>query len=43
MGHTHLNETLYYVHLLPENLLKSPGIDWEAFDGIMPEVAVCPE
>ena len=43
MGHSHLNETLYYVHLLPENLVKSPGIDWGAFDGIMPEVVVCPE
>jgi len=43
MGHNHINETLYYVHLLPENLIKSPGIDWKAFDGIMPEVLVCPE
>lgn len=43
MGHTHLNETLYYVHLLSENLVKSPGVDWGAFDGIMPEVVVCPE
>lgn len=43
MGHNHLNETLYYVHLLPENLVKSPGIEWDAFDDIMPEVVVCPE
>ena len=43
MGHNHLNETLYYVHLLPENLVKSPGIEWDAFDDIMPEVVSCPE
>ena len=38
MGHNHLNETKYYVHLLPENLVKSAGIDWISFDGIVPEV-----
>ena len=38
MGHNHLNETMYYVHLLPENLVKSAGIDWNSFDGIVPEV-----
>ena len=43
MGHNHLDETLYYVHLLPENLRKSPGIKWDAFDAIMPEVSVCLE
>ena len=43
MGHNDLTETLYYVHLLPENLTKSPGINWEALDSIMPEVIVCPE
>ncbi len=40
MGHNHLNETMYYVHLLPENLVKSVGIDWNSFDGIVPEVTV---
>lgn len=43
MGHNDLTDTLYYVHLLPENLTKSPGIDWEALEDIMPEVVVCPE
>lgn len=28
MGHSELTSTLYYVHLLPENLRKSKGIDW---------------
>lgn len=41
MGHSSLSETLYYVHLLPENLTKSQGIDWTAFDEIIPEVPVC--
>ena len=38
MGHTRLTETVYYVHLLPENLLSSAGIDWKSFDGLIPEV-----
>ena len=29
MGHSELTSTLYYVHLLPEKLRKSRGIDWE--------------
>ena len=28
MGHSELTSTLYYVHLLPEKLRKSKGIDW---------------
>ena len=38
MGHDRLDETVYYVHLLPENLVRSAGIDWTAFDGLIPEV-----
>ncbi len=38
MGHHTLSETAYYIHLLPENLAKSRGIDWESFSGIIPEV-----
>lgn len=38
MGHTCFSHTLYYVHLLPERLRKSPGIDWEKFSGMYPEV-----
>ena len=40
MGHDSLSETAYYIHLLPENLVKSAGIDWKSFDGIVPELAV---
>ena len=29
MGHVCLEETLYYVHLLPERIKNSPGIKWE--------------
>lgn len=29
MGHSELTSTLYYVHLLPEKLRKSKGIDWD--------------
>jgi integrase len=39
MGHTCFSHTLYYVHLLPERLRKSVGIDWGKFDGVYPEVS----
>lgn len=32
MGHGSLNETAYYIHILPENLLKSDAINWSAFN-----------
>lgn len=38
MGHKNLSATAYYIHLLPENLVKSAGIDWDGMNGIMPEV-----
>lgn len=31
MGHSELTSTLYYIHLLPENLRRSVKIDWERF------------
>jgi integrase len=40
MGHGSLSETAYYIHLLPENLVKSSGIDWKSFDGLVPEVTL---
>jgi integrase len=39
MGHESINETLYYVHFLPEHLVKSSGVDWNEFREIVPEVA----
>lgn len=38
MGHVNISETAHYIHLLPENLIKSKGIDWASFSGIIPEV-----
>ena len=29
MGHVSLEETMYYIHLLPERLKASPGINWD--------------
>jgi integrase/recombinase XerD len=38
MGHANFSDTAYYIHLLPENLLHSPGMDWEPFSELIPEV-----
>jgi len=32
MGHEKISHTLYYIHLMPDRLLKSSGIDWEKFN-----------
>jgi len=34
MGHADINSTLYYVHLLPERLKTSSGINWDLFDSV---------
>lgn len=34
MGHKKYTHTLYYVHLLPERLLKSAGIDWKSLERV---------
>lgn len=34
MGHCGLEETLYYVHLLPERIKTSPGIKWDMMKDI---------
>lgn len=39
MGHVSILSTLYYVHLLPESLRKSHGIQWEGMERIIPEDA----
>ncbi|GHV36793.1 integrase [Clostridia bacterium] len=36
MGHATMNETAYYIHILPENLVKSSAIDWDAFNSMFP-------
>jgi integrase len=40
MGHEHIEDTAYYIHILPERFLQSPGIDWNHMDALVPEVAV---
>ena len=39
MGHSHFSDTAYYIHLLPENLIRSAAIDWGRFSSLIPEVA----
>jgi len=34
MGHVSLEETLYYVHLLPDRIKSSPGINWDILNDI---------
>lgn len=34
MGHSKLGSTFYYIHLLPERIRNSAGIDWERFSVI---------
>ena len=43
MGHTNLSSTVYYIHLLPENLVKSAGIDWNFLRQMIPEVELWDE
>ncbi|MDR0964271.1 MAG: tyrosine-type recombinase/integrase [Clostridium sp.] len=38
MGHSSLNETAYYIHILLDNLLKSSAIEWDKFNAMFPEV-----
>lgn len=40
MGHTHFSDTAYYIHLLPEKLIRSSAIDWEHFSDLIPEVGL---
>lgn len=36
--HQSFSDTVYYIHLLPDRLMKSPGIDWEKIDRVGLEV-----
>lgn len=38
MGHETFDETLYYVHLLPENFVMASGVNWNELSAIVPEV-----
>ncbi|MBQ3265233.1 MAG: tyrosine-type recombinase/integrase [Ruminococcus sp.] len=37
MGHNSLTDTARYIHILPENLLRSKGIDWRTVNSAIPE------
>ena len=37
MGHSELTSTLYYIHLLPDTLRRSKGIDWDMLTRIYGE------
>jgi len=34
MGHERFEDTAYYIHLLPDRLLASPGVDWDHIDSV---------
>lgn len=34
MGHSELTSTLYYIHLLPENLRRAANIDWDLLSSV---------
>lgn len=38
MGHANFEDTAYYIHLLPDNLLASSAVDWARFNRLIPEV-----
>ncbi len=40
MGHTDIRHTAYYIHLIPESLSNSPGVDWEWLDSVIPEIDI---
>jgi integrase/recombinase XerD len=37
MGHAEFSRTAYYIHLLPERLVRSPAIDWVKLNDLIPE------
>ena len=38
MGHCKLSSTAQYIHMLPEHLIQSSGIDWDYMNSLIPEV-----
>jgi integrase len=38
MGHVNFSDTAYYIHLLPENLLQTDGVNWENLSSLIPRV-----
>lgn len=40
MGHERFSDTAYYIHILPERLMLSPGVQWDNIDCIGMEVDI---
>lgn len=40
MGHDHMADTEYYIHILPDRLLSSPNVNWSGIDSVVPEVSI---
>lgn len=40
MGHEEIRDTLYYVHILPENLLTSSHVNWEQIESVRLEDSI---
>ena len=38
MGHAVLSSTAQYIHMIPENLRKSNGVEWDIMNRVIPEV-----
>lgn len=38
MGHSTFSSTAYYIHLIPERLIKTSSIEWTRFSDLIPEV-----
>jgi len=38
MGHSDFSQTAYYIHLIPDKLIKNNGIKWDSMNAIIPEV-----
>ena len=43
MGHDNIESTAYYIHILPENISKSPTIDWNKMGEIFPRAELWAE
>ncbi len=37
LGHAEIRSTFYYIHLLPDRIFKSSGIDWNMFSAVYDE------
>lgn len=40
MGHSHFSSTSYYIHILPQRLASSAGVNWDALDLVDREVSI---